>query len=155
MTWLHCTRKTIGKQFANNLHSVIFSCIIQPCTGNGAHGSTGIDQQPTSTLKNDTPQINHSEFPNSWQPLNGKWAQLSGVTGSEVPAPRTTSRQAQAGAQVGATSRVTGPLIVISKAQASLRSGSPGNGGDARAGFDKRPQTQGASPRRFLFFTKG
>ena len=44
----------------------------------------GIDQQPTSTLKNDTPQINRTRISDSWQPLNGKWAQLPGVTGSEA-----------------------------------------------------------------------
>ena len=103
------------------------------------NGSTGIDQQPSGTLKIYTPQINRTRISDSWQPLNGKWAQLPGVTGSEVPAPRTVSRQAQAGAQVGATSRVTGPLIVISKAQASCAAGAPETG-EMPARLRERPQ---------------
>ena len=88
----------------------------------------GIDQQPDGSLKTQRPQISCQGMLDSWQPLNGKWAQLPGVTGSEGPAPRNESRQAQAGAQVGAASRVTGPLIVISKAQASCAAGAPATG---------------------------
>ena len=95
------------------------------------HRLPGIDQQPDGSLKIYTPQINRTRISDSWQPLNGKWAHLPGVTGSEVPAPRTTSRQAQAGAQVGATSRVTRAADRHQQSAGQLRSGSPGNGGDA------------------------
>ena len=73
--WFSGDTKSVIKKCKNIEKSSVYlllkskvCLIIQPMPTKTRHGQQGIDQQPTSALTTQRPQINHPEIPDSWQP---------------------------------------------------------------------------------------